>query len=124
MTRWKSARLRGEMILPPLSARLPDGIGFLQPPLPANSSAHPAVTPAPCLQASAGRIIGFTVFRSSNMKKLVPVSPPAVLNVRVPNAKPGATNCFAFWRKPVSVFGLLLFTVFSTVHLRWTYSSA
>jgi hypothetical protein len=112
------------MILPSLSARLPDGIGFFQPPLPANSSTHLAVTPAPFLQASAGRIVGFTVFRSSNMKELVPVSSPAVLNVRVPQAKHEATDCFAFWRKPVSVFGLMRFTVFSTVHLCWTYPPA
>jgi hypothetical protein len=112
------------MILQSLSVRLPDGIGFFQHPLPGNSSAHLAVTPAPFLQASAGRIVGFTVFRSSNMKELVPVSPPAVLNVRVPQAKHEAANCFAFWRKPVSVFGLMRFTVFSTVHLCWTYPPA
>lgn len=37
--------------------------------------------------------------------------------VRVPQASSEATDCDAFWRKPVSVFGLLRFTVLSTVHL-------
>jgi hypothetical protein len=124
MTRWKSARLCGGIILQPLSARLPDGIGFFQHPLPANSSAHLAATPTPCLRTRTGRVVGFTVFRSSNMKELVPVFSPAVLNVRVPQARSGATDCFAFWRKPVSVFGLMRFTVFTTVHLCWTYPPA
>ena len=118
-TRWKSARLRGGVMLQPLSARLPGGVGFLQHPLPANSTTRLAATPA-----SERRDDGFTVFRPSNMKELVPVSSPAVLNVRVPQASSEATDCDAFWRKPVSVFGLLRFTVLSTVHLGWTCPSA
>lgn len=46
------------------------------------------------------------------------------LNIRVPPLHKGATHCFAFWLKPVSVFGLLRFTMFTTVHLCWTGPSA
>jgi hypothetical protein len=109
-------RVRGNLIQHPLVTEIIEAaanIAFQNP------RRVVAATPA-----SERRDDGFTVFHPSNMKELVPVSSPAVLNVRVPQTSSEATDCDAFWRKPVSVFSLLRFTVLSTVHLCWTCPSA
>ena len=61
-TRWKSARFRGEVRSPLLSARLQDGVGFFQHPLSAIPIALLAESPT-----SARREDGFTMFRSTSI---------------------------------------------------------
>jgi len=101
MTGWKSARLHGGVMLQLLSAPLQNGLRFIQHPLSATSTAHLAMTPASPMR----RDVGFTVFRSSNMDELAPVSMPAVVVSVCPKSLMGAADCIAFWREPVSIFG-------------------
>jgi hypothetical protein len=61
-THWKSARFRGGVITPLLSARLQEGICFFQHPLSALPAALLAESPA-----STRREDGFTMFRSTSI---------------------------------------------------------
>jgi hypothetical protein len=76
MTRWNSARLRGGAWL--LSARLQDGVRFLQHPLPATPTALLAERPA-----LHRRDVRFAMFEPNDTNDLVPASPPAAVDVRV-----------------------------------------
>ena len=67
-----------------------NGLCFLQLPLSITSTAHLAMTPA----STPRRDVGFTVFRSSNMDGLAPVSmPAAILSVCPHSQREQPTAC-------------------------------
>ena len=80
-TRWKSARLRGGVMLQLLSVPLSNGISFFQHPLPAKPSAFLADAPA----STRRRPVGFMMFGCDDMDELAPASTPAAgfLSVRL-----------------------------------------
>jgi hypothetical protein len=86
-TNWKWACFRSGVMSPSSAPRLPaplqNGFCFLQHPLPAAPSASPTGTPAP----SRKHDIGFTLFRVDDTSGVVPANTPAVLSVRVLQAR-------------------------------------
>jgi len=68
MTNWKSARLHGEVIFQPLSARLQDGVRLIQRSLARHRHSSPCGAACP----SGGRDVGFTMFRICNTNELAP----------------------------------------------------
>ena len=113
-TRWKSARLRGE-VFQLLSAPLQGGVGFLQHPLPATPTALLAESPA-----SKRRDVGFTMFRSNSISDdLAPASTPTVLFSVCLHGVSKQLDCTPFWLKPVSAFGFFPLTMRAAVHVSW-----
>ena len=117
MTRWKSARLRGRALL--LSARLPNGVRFLQHPMPAIPTALLAERPA-----LFRRDVRLTMFESNDTDELVPAFSTGSRNVRVLRLLQSNRLHRHFWLEPVSVFGSLELTVAAAIHLCWTCHSA
>jgi len=91
MTSWKSACFRSGVMLQPLSVRLPSGLRFFQPPLPATSTAYLAVMPAGIRQDD-----GLTLFRLHDTNELAPAFYTGSRNVRVLQVFDGATGCMPF----------------------------
>ena len=83
-----------------LSAQLQSDLRFFQPPLPAPSIAHLAVTPA-----GIRRDVGLTLFCLQDTNDLVPASNTGSRNIRVLQVSDGSNRLRAFWLEPVSVFG-------------------
>ena len=117
MTRWKSARLRGRALL--LSARLPNGLRFLQHPLPATPTALLAERPA-----FHRRDVRLAMFASNDTNELVPAFSTGSRGVRVLCPLKSNRLRRRFWLEPVSVFGSLELTVAAAIHLCWTCHSA
>lgn len=112
-THWKSARLRGGVMLQLLSTPLQSGVGFLQHPLSATPTALLTETPA-----SKRRDVGFPMFRSSSISDdLAPASTPTVLLSVCLHGVGKQPDCMPFWLKPVSVFGFFPLTMRAAVHV-------
>ena len=89
------------LLAQPLSVPLQSGLRFFQPPMPATSTAHLAVTPA----RRGERDVGFILFLLNDTNDLVPASYTGSHIVRVLQVSGGSNRLRAFWLEPVSVFG-------------------
>ena len=91
-TSWKSARLRGGVMLQPLSAPITERHSLS----PASSARCP--NSAPCGDAClrTRRNVGFTMFRLNDTNELAPASTPAACVSVCPILSGGATDCVPF----------------------------
>ena len=120
-TNWKSARLHGGVMFQLLSAPLQNGLRFLQPPLPATSSAFLADAPAP----KTRRDVEFTMLGFIDTNELAPAFHTGSLECPcAPSVRWSIRLRCRFWPEPDSIFGSLSLTVPMAVHLNWTYHPA
>ncbi len=104
-----------------LSAPLQNGLCFFQSPLPAIPSAFLADAPAP----EPGRNVGFTRLDCTDTNELALATYTGSLGMSVcSECQVEQPTALPFWPEPVSVFGSLVVTVPTAVHVCWAFHSA
>lgn len=93
----------------PVSVPLQNGLRFLRLPLPASLSAFLAVG-LPVFRQE----YGLTLFRVGDMGGLGPAFSPVAALSTIPDVIAGIPGHVPFWPEPVSAFGSLLVTTFSS----------
>src|SRR5262245_7266356 len=99
----------------PLSGPLQAGLRFLPRPLPAAPSAH-LTAGLPSREDD-----GLTTLHRRNPRGLGPALTPVALHLRRMSLQHPDLATYRFWSKPISTFGLSLFTTLTAVHLGWPY---